>query len=196
MAKPADRQVALCPPLTALFSRTGYDGTALSAITDATGLGKGSLYHAFPGGKAEMGALVLEAERDWFDAHVIAPLSAPGNPPGRAIPAVLETLRAHVAGDRRPCLHALFAQTDAEGLFAARSKDFFEQWRAALYACLSRAGVKDRHAAALADETLAVLLGGQVLSRATGAQEAANQAIDRQGSRLLAAAGRPTAASR
>jgi len=191
MAKQRHRRSDVKQALVELFGRTGYDGTALSAITAATGMGKGSLYHAFPGGKAEMGALVLDAEREWFELHVIGPLSAPGNPPVRAIPAVLEALRDHLAGGGgRPCLHALFAQTDADGQFAGRIEDFFARWRDALHACLSRVGVKDRHAAALADETLAVLLGGLVLSHATGARDAANLAIDRQGARLLAAAGR------
>jgi AcrR family transcriptional regulator len=42
------------PILLKLFRQFGYDGVTLSKISQATGLGKASLYHYFPGGKAEM----------------------------------------------------------------------------------------------------------------------------------------------
>lgn len=37
-----------------LFRQKGYDGVGLSAILQASGLPKGSLYHHFPGGKREL----------------------------------------------------------------------------------------------------------------------------------------------
>jgi AcrR family transcriptional regulator len=46
--------------LMALFREHGYDGTSMSDISAATGLGKSSIYHHFPGGKREMAAAVLE----------------------------------------------------------------------------------------------------------------------------------------
>ena len=42
------------PALAEVFREYGYEGTSLARITKATGLGKGSLYHFFPGGKAEI----------------------------------------------------------------------------------------------------------------------------------------------
>lgn len=47
------------PPLLDLFRQFGYDGVTLSKISQATGLGKASLYHHFPGGKDEMVETVL-----------------------------------------------------------------------------------------------------------------------------------------
>ncbi|TGQ06111.1 helix-turn-helix domain-containing protein, partial [Mesorhizobium sp. M00.F.Ca.ET.217.01.1.1] len=37
-----------------VFREHGYEGASLALIGAATGLGKGSLYHFFPGGKEEM----------------------------------------------------------------------------------------------------------------------------------------------
>ena len=45
--------------LLAAFSCDGYDGASLAELSQRTGLGKSSLYHYFPGGKAEMAAAVL-----------------------------------------------------------------------------------------------------------------------------------------
>jgi len=48
----------------------GYDGTTLSVISEATGLGKASLYHHFPGGKEEMAAAVLAHSDRWGEEHI------------------------------------------------------------------------------------------------------------------------------
>src|SRR5438128_10858981 len=40
--------------LSDVFRRKGYDGASYSDLMKATGLVKASLYHRFPGGKAEM----------------------------------------------------------------------------------------------------------------------------------------------
>ena len=55
----ADQREDLLPQVAEVFRESGYDGTSISRITEKTGLGKGSLYHFFPGGKAEMAAAVL-----------------------------------------------------------------------------------------------------------------------------------------
>jgi TetR/AcrR family transcriptional repressor of lmrAB and yxaGH operons len=45
--------------LMLLFRQRGYDGASLTDIAEVTGLGKSSLYHHFPGGKAEMASEVM-----------------------------------------------------------------------------------------------------------------------------------------
>ena len=42
------------PQLAEVFRAHGYEGATLALISDATGLGKGSLYNFFPGGKEQM----------------------------------------------------------------------------------------------------------------------------------------------
>ncbi|WP_164094666.1 TetR family transcriptional regulator, partial [Serratia marcescens] len=56
--RPAGR-AALIPILGEVFREHGYEGASLAVIGARTGLGKGSLYHAFPGGKEEMASAVL-----------------------------------------------------------------------------------------------------------------------------------------
>ena len=55
----AERADAL-PALGEVFREHGFEGASLALIGERTGLGKGSLYHFFPGGKEEMAAAVTE----------------------------------------------------------------------------------------------------------------------------------------
>ena len=57
-----------------VFRAHGYEGASLTLITEATGLGKGSLYHLFPGGKEQMAAEVLADIDAWFELNIYAPL--------------------------------------------------------------------------------------------------------------------------
>ncbi len=64
-----------------------YGGASLAAISQHTGLGKGSLYNFFPGGKEEMAEAVLEQVAIWFQDEVYRPCAPPtglarsGSPP-------------------------------------------------------------------------------------------------------------------
>ena len=69
MSSAAER-AGILPVLAEVFRAHGYEGASLSLITRATGLGKGSLYHLFPGGKAEMAACGLAEIDAWFEANL------------------------------------------------------------------------------------------------------------------------------
>ena len=62
MAKMIHERGDVLPALTEVFRTHGYEGASLALISRHTGLGKGSLYHFFPGGKEEMAAEVHERE--------------------------------------------------------------------------------------------------------------------------------------
>src|SRR5215216_2499764 len=78
MAKPV--RTDLLPLLAEVFRAHGYDGATLALISEATGLGKGSLYHFFPGGKAQMASEVLAEIDSWFERNIFAPLCSSDNP--------------------------------------------------------------------------------------------------------------------
>ena len=73
-----------------VFRAHGYEGATLALITQATGLGKGSLYHFFPGGKQQMAAEVLDEIDRWFEVNIFAPLRQTDAPE----PAVAAMIRA------------------------------------------------------------------------------------------------------
>jgi AcrR family transcriptional regulator len=63
------------PLIAGVFRDLGYEGTSLSQITERSGVGKGSLYHFFPGGKEEMASAVLADVDAWFEARIFSAAS-------------------------------------------------------------------------------------------------------------------------
>jgi TetR/AcrR family transcriptional regulator, lmrAB and yxaGH operons repressor len=66
-----DRSAAI-PALAEAFREHGFEGASLAHLCEATGLGKGSLYHFFPGGKDEMAAAVLADVDAWITSLAVA----------------------------------------------------------------------------------------------------------------------------
>lgn len=171
--------------LEVLFCAKGYAGTSLADITAATGLGKGSLYHAFPGGKDEMAKVVLTEASARMESRILRPLEAAGDA-ARAIAAMFEAAHAHYEGGRRICLPAAFALHDTDERFSDEIRSLFRRWRKALAGCLVRGGISQAHAARLSEETLAVIEGGLILARACDDPALFEAGLKRQYARLSA----------
>src|ERR1700749_1985402 len=56
--------------LFVVFQDRGYEGASLADLSQATGLGKSSLYHHFPRGKEQMAEAVLEQGRTFIQTAV------------------------------------------------------------------------------------------------------------------------------
>jgi AcrR family transcriptional regulator len=167
-----------------VFRAQGFDGASLSAITEASGLGKGSLYNHFPGGKDDMAAAVLAHVDAWFEAEVFAPLRG-ADAPRAAVAAMFAAVNGYFRSGRRICLVGAFALDATRDRFAAAVQDYFSRWIAALAACLKRGGA--RQPRALAEATVAGIQGALVLGRALDDPAVfARQVADLQG-RLLSA---------
>src|SRR6516165_9436370 len=80
----------LIAALAEVFREHGFHGASLDLISRRTGLGKGSLYHAFPGGKEQMAAEVLANIDAWFEQNVFTPLRDDVKP----LRAIVKTLDA------------------------------------------------------------------------------------------------------
>jgi len=80
LAKPVSDRADLLPLLAECFARTATKGATLALISEATGLGKGSLYHFFPDGKAQMAAEVVADIDSWFEVNIFAPLREADDP--------------------------------------------------------------------------------------------------------------------
>ncbi|MDP4021610.1 TetR/AcrR family transcriptional regulator [Methylobacterium sp. NEAU 140] len=168
--------------LAEVFRTHGYEGASLSAITAGTGLGKGSLYHLFPGGKAEMAAAVLAEIDAWFEAAVFAPLRD-GPDAAAAIRRMLRETDAYFRSGGRACLVGAFALDGTRDRFAARIGGYFAAWRAALAQALARAG---RDAAAdRAEHAVLAIQGALVLARALDDPAVFGRALARLEAELL-----------
>lgn len=170
----------IVPALYDLFRRAGYDGVSLSDISEATGLGKSSLYHHFPDGKPDMaeavGAFALASMR----SKLFAPLRAEA-PIAAKVAAMLATIDAMYEGGGAPCLVANMLPS---GAAAAPLRAIIVEWIDALAAALKAAGVKQARARAV--ETVAVIEGALIVTQATGDRKVFRDALASARASLLA----------
>ncbi|QDI81708.1 TetR/AcrR family transcriptional regulator [Methylorubrum populi] len=155
----------LLPRLAEVFREHGYEGASLSLISQATGLGKGSLYHFFPGGKEEMAQAVLAEIDGWFAVQVFRPLRA-ADDADAAVAAMFSTVAAYFRSGRRVCLVGALSLSDARDRFGERLRAYFAEWVVALSQALVRAGHPPETADALAEEVVGGIQGALVLARA------------------------------
>ncbi len=159
----ADRRAELLPLLGDVFRAHGFEGASLALITTRTGLGKGSLYHLFPGGKEEMAAAVLADVAAWFETRLFRPLREEPDPL-RALERMFEAVDAYFRSGQRICLVGAFALGDGRDRFAGTIRDYFRAWRDSLAAALGRAGTPAP--AELAEEIVVAIQGALVTGRA------------------------------
>lgn len=165
MARMVAERADVLPALGECFREHGFEGASLALISAATGFGKGSLYHFFPGGKAEMATAVLAEIDGWFEREVFAPLRET-EPAAAGLARMFEATEAYFRSGRRVCLIGCFALGDVRDRFAHAVKDYFARWVDALEAALVRHGFGASEARALAEDVVGGVQGAIVLSRA------------------------------
>jgi AcrR family transcriptional regulator len=150
-----------------LFGERGFSGTGLREVIAHSSTPRGSIYHHFAGGKAE---LAREAVRHAADevAGPVADASRDGDPIA-ALHAWLDHWRSALERSDFHGGSAVLAvaiepeeQTGARAAAAAA----FEGWAGAFAATLQGSGVKRKKAARLATLTVAAIEGAVAVSRA------------------------------
>ena len=182
--KVASERAQVVPLLAEAFRENGFEGASLLVISQRTGLGKGSLYHFFPGGKEEMGATVLAGIDAWFEAEVFAPLRSAGDPRA-AIATMRAAVDAYFRSGRRVRLVGAFALDKVRERFAGQVRDYFAAWRDALAATLERGGVAAPQARDAAEDALIQVQGALVLCRALDDPTVFARALAQMERRLL-----------
>lgn len=154
-----------------LFRRQGYNGTGLKQVVAEADAPFGSLYHHFPGGKAELAEEVIEKAGAFFQALVTAVYDEETSAEDsvRAVFAgAAETLEATDYEDACPIATVALEVASTDDRLRAATAVVFERWTEAL---AERLG--DR-AKALA--VIAALEGAFVLCRAARGTEAMHAA--------------------
>ncbi|WP_395407212.1 TetR/AcrR family transcriptional regulator [Pseudoduganella sp. UC29_106] len=185
MARVIAEREDVVPLLAEVFRTYGFEGASLARITEGTRLGKGSIYHFFPGGKEEMAAAVLAEIDDWFRRHVFEPLRESADAAG-GIAAMFDEVGRYFLSGRKVCLVGVFALGNERDRFAERVRDYFAAWIDALAAALIRAGRNAEDARALAEEVVGGIQGALVLARAFDRTDMFTATLDRLRARLLA----------
>ncbi|WP_322514320.1 TetR/AcrR family transcriptional regulator [Rhodopseudomonas palustris] len=178
-------RAALLPLLGEVFRAHGYEGASLALISQATGLGKGSLYHFFPGGKKQMAEEVLAEIDGWFETHIFAPLRDTDDPRA-AIAAMLAGVDDYFRSGARVCLVGVIALGHARDDFAAPVNDYFLRWQEALATALRRHGLGAAVARRRAEDAVLTIQGALVLARARNDAKVFTRALAELKVRLLA----------
>lgn len=184
MAKLVAERQDIVPILAEVFREYGYEGASLKRIETRCGLGKGSLYHFFPGGKKEMAEAVLTDIASWFDSHIFRPLQD-DTPAEEALHTMFANVTDYFRSGGRVCLMGAFALDSTRDDFANSINCFFRHWQEALTHTLICADYAAHQATQLANETLALIQGAIVLARATNDETVFFQLLQRHEHKLL-----------
>jgi AcrR family transcriptional regulator len=151
-----------------LFRRAGYDATSIADISAATGLGKSSLYHHFPGGKPDMAEAVAEFARSQIQTRVFDILTGPG-PMDKKLRAMTAFISEMYEGGGAPCLISSMMISPNAGLKTIDTvRSIISGWIDALAAALRAEGVAAGEARKRATNALITIQGALVVARATG----------------------------
>jgi TetR/AcrR family transcriptional repressor of nem operon len=167
------------------FWRKGYRGTSPQDLTDAVGIGKGSLYNAFSSKRALFG-LALDRYRDQQAGLVEELLARPGPVKDRLRAALHLMIDMNVADpDRRGCLAVnTAAELAGEDAQAARQVGQMFERTADAFGVAIRAGQAaaeidgDLDAEAVATHLLTTLVGIQLLSKTATDPDRLKRAVD------------------
>nr|WP_157529340.1 TetR/AcrR family transcriptional regulator [Kibdelosporangium sp. MJ126-NF4]CEL22944.1 Transcriptional regulator, TetR family [Kibdelosporangium sp. MJ126-NF4]CTQ90083.1 Transcriptional regulator, TetR family [Kibdelosporangium sp. MJ126-NF4] len=153
-----------------LLRERGYSGMGFREVVKHSGAPRGSIYHHFPGGKAQLGVEAI-AEFGTFVRDVILAVAAahPGDPVG-ALQAFIGAWRQIVEAEnyRAGCPVVAIGveeHEDAPELMDAVATAF-DQWRTALAGLLADAGVPGTRATTMATTAIAATEGAVIMSRA------------------------------
>jgi len=152
------------PILLQLFRQHGYDGATLSKISEATGLGKASLYHHFPGGKDEMVMAVLDYLEQWLEQHILEALRSKGDALTR-----LQRMCDHISelyeGGEQPCLFAILLMGSARQIFHPKLQTLLCTWIDAIAEVLITAGLDETLAKQRGEDAVIAVQGVLILSQ-------------------------------
>jgi AcrR family transcriptional regulator len=157
-----------------LFRHQGFAGTGVKQIVAEASAPFGSLYHFFPGGKAQLGEEVIR----WSGAiygQLIEAFFLPGTNPVAAtrdfFAAAAETLRETDYADACPIATVALEVSSTNEPMRKACAEVFDSWIDGASERLVQSGLSRKRSRALAISMLASLEGAFVLARALRSTE-------------------------
>ena len=151
--------------LADVFRRVGYDGASLSRLSDASGLGRASLYHQFPDGKRDIARRAVEHANRAFHEAVLAQSSSDG-PPAERLRRVARALARYYDDGADPCLLGALTLSETDPRLNEVVRAGFDAWIDALAAILRDAGLPRALARTRSEDAVARIQGALLLGRA------------------------------
>ncbi len=153
------------PTLLQLFRQFGYEGVTLSKIAQATGLGKASLYHHFPGGKAQMAEAALTEVDRWLETRILPILaSSDRQMPFDKFTDMCMEVNQFFNGGQNSCLWAvLVMERSSDDLFHTQIRGAFLRWIEAIASVLIAAGLDENLANQRGEDAIVAIQGALIL---------------------------------
>jgi TetR/AcrR family transcriptional regulator, lmrAB and yxaGH operons repressor len=152
------------PCLLQLFRQYGYDGTTLARISEATGLGKASLYHHFPGGKDEMVQAVMDYLERWLAENVLPSLQGDETALEK-LQRMCDRLSELYEAGRQPCISATLLLGSARDLFHDRVQARYCAWISAVAQVLVDAGLDLTMAQQYGEDMVVTIQGSLIVAQ-------------------------------
>lgn len=165
MAKQTSAKQSYVPPLLDLFRQYGYDGVSLSKISQATGLGKASLYHHFPGGKDDMVTTVLDTLDQRLQETALDALESEGDALAR-LTRMGDRICETYSHGQKPCMLAALMLGSAKDDFQPQVQGLLRRWMGAIATVLTQAGMTESLAQERSEEALVAIQGALIMARA------------------------------
>src|SRR5437588_3552981 len=162
-----------------LMGENGVEGTSFSQVIEHSGAPRGSIYHHFPGGKAQ---LVEEATRYAGDMVVnLAAAQLDADDPLSGLRTIGTFWRQvlHDSDFAAGC-PVLATSLDSRDLPGAReaARQAFERFQDVHFQLLRRAGISEDRARSLAATAVSAVEGAIILSRAQRSNEPLQRTLD------------------
>lgn len=171
--------------LLLVFRDRGFEGATIAEVARATGLGKASLYHHFPGGKAEMAETLVREVCAHLERDAFADLKGKGSL-RRRIQRMIDALDEYLDGGHHNCLIGIFSLEATRSRFGDELSSQVGHWIEQIAEVLMEAGLGKKEARRRARDFLIRIEGAIVLSRALGTLKPYRQTIKRAAKELLA----------
>ncbi|HEX3174485.1 MAG TPA: helix-turn-helix domain-containing protein [Solirubrobacterales bacterium] len=161
-----------------LLAEKGYAGMELRDVAERGDAPRGSIYHHFPGGKAQLAAEAAELEGNEIRAAIERSLKERGL--GETLTMFGEMFRRRVEDhpERLGCPVAAAALARPEDpALAAAATAAFQSWEEPIAAALHAEGVDAKQAANFAGLVVSTIEGALVRARAAGDQAPLDSAV-------------------
>ncbi|WP_263359668.1 TetR/AcrR family transcriptional regulator [Acidicapsa ligni] len=153
--------------LFTVFRDRGFEGASLADLSRATGLGKSSLYHHFPGGKAQMVEAVLAQVKAAVQEAISEVADSPESLSVR-VRKIVEAIEIIYEGGKIPCVPGKLAGSSVCGKARKILSEVFDLWLGAIADLARDSGMSAEHARHFSEDWVAQMQGAFVLYAANG----------------------------
>ena len=179
MAPAPKHRLAILAAAARLFRRQGYAATGLAEIVAESGAPKGSVYHYFPGGKAQIGVAAVGFAGDLV-AGTLQDLALKAASPEALVRDYAGLLAGWMeqSGWRAGCPIAtvLLETAPEDGAIAEAGRTTFAGWAEILTQSMRKAGIDQVRALELARFAISAMEGALIIAR-----------VERSGAAILGA---------